>query len=47
MCPRRSAYQPGIDTAKLNQLGDELEMEADGEVCPGRPAGLEAATAAR
>lgn len=26
--PHRSAYQPGVDTAKLNQLVDELEMEA-------------------
>ncbi len=28
--PHHSAYQPGIDTAKLNQLIDELEMEAAG-----------------
>jgi hypothetical protein len=28
--PHRSAYQPGVDAAKLNQLVDELEMEAAG-----------------
>lgn len=26
--PHHSAYQPGIDTAKLNQLADELEAES-------------------
>jgi hypothetical protein len=26
--PHRSAYQPGVDSAKLNQLVDELEAEA-------------------